>query len=145
MTHDDCEWREAFLDSLRVTGNVSAAARLVGRSRASLYRMRRADPDFASAWQDALEEAVDWLELEALRRAVEGIKEDRFSKGEIVGTITRYSDSLLMFLLKARRPWLYDRRVLRGRQTTTDEDSLDASRAALEEKLDRLANLSAKD
>ena len=145
MTHDDCEWREAFLDSLRVTGNVSAAARLVGRSRASLYRMRRADPDFASAWQDALEEAVDWLELEALRRAVEGIKEDRFSKGEIVGTITRYSDSLLMFLLKARRPWLYDRRVLRGRQTNTDEDSLDASRAALEEKLDRLANLSAKD
>ncbi|WP_438997792.1 hypothetical protein [Candidatus Puniceispirillum sp.] len=145
MTHDDCEWRDAFLDSLRVTGNVSAAARLVGRSRASLYRMRRIDPDFASAWQDALEEAVDWLELEALRRAVEGIKEDRFSKGEIVGTITRYSDSLLMFLLKARRPWLYDRRVLRGGQTNTDEDSFDASRAALEEKLDRLANLSAKD
>ena len=56
MTHDDCEWRQAFLDSLRVTGNVSAAARLVGKARASLYRMRRNDPDFAAAWQDALEE-----------------------------------------------------------------------------------------
>lgn len=115
MTHDDCEWRQAFLDSLRVTGNVSAAARLVGKARASLYRIRRNDPDFAAAWQDALEEAVDWLELEALRCAVEGTEENRFSKGEIVGTITRYSDCLLMFLLKARRPWLMV--VLKAKQT----------------------------
>ena len=107
--------------------------------------MRRNDPDFAAAWQDALEEAVDWLELEALRRAVEGTEENWFSKGEIVGTITRYSDSLLMFLLKARRPWLYDRRVLRSGQNDTDEDSFDALRSALEEKLDRLADLSDKD
>ena len=145
MTHDDCEWRQAFLDSLRVTGNVSAAARLVGKARASLYRMRRNDPDFAAAWQDALEEAVDWLELEALRRTVEGTEENRFSKGEVVGTITRYSDSLLMFLLKARRPWLYDRRVLRSGQNDTDEDSFDALRSALEEKLDRLADPPDKD
>ena len=144
MTHDDYEWRQAFLDSLRVTGNISAAARLVGKSRASLYRMRRNDPDFAVAWHDALEEAVDWLELEALRRAVEGTEESRFSKGKIVGTITRYSDSLLMFLLKARRPWLYDRRVSHGGLTDTDEDSFDVLRSALEEKLDRLADSSDK-
>ena len=60
------------------------------------------------AWADALEEAADRLEMEAFRRAVEGIGEDRFFKGDVVGRVTRYSDRLLMFLLKARRPDRFD-------------------------------------
>ena len=78
-------WQAAFLVSLRQTGNVSAAAR-------------------AAAWADALEEAADRLEMEAFRRAVEGIGEDRYFRGDVVGSVTRNSDRLLMFLLKARRP-----------------------------------------
>lgn len=46
--------------------------------------------------------------MEAFRRAVEGIGEDRFFKGDVVGRVTRYSDRLLMFLLKARRPERFD-------------------------------------
>ena len=52
----------------------------------------------------ALEEAADKLEMEAFRRAVEGIGENTYFRGDVVGSVTRYSDWLLMFLLKAQRP-----------------------------------------
>ena len=97
-------WQEAFLDHLRATGNVSAAARAAGTCRSRCYEWRRRDGVFAAAWADALDEAADRLEMEAFRRAVQGVGEDRFFQGSVVGEVTRYSDSLLMFLLRARRP-----------------------------------------
>ena len=97
-------WQEAFLGHLRETGNVSAAARAAGTCRSRCYEWRRRDPAFVAAWADALEEAADRLEMEAFRRAVKGVGEDRFFQGSVVGEVTRYSDSLLMFLLRARRP-----------------------------------------
>ena len=42
--------------------------------------------------------------MEAFWRAVGGIGEDRYFRGDLVGSVTRYSDRLLMFLLEARRP-----------------------------------------
>jgi len=104
---DAAPWRALFFEMLRKTGNVSAAARHAGRARAQLYHLRKQDTAFAALWDDALEEAADWLELEALRRAMDGTVEGRYFRGEMIGTITRYSDSLLMFLLKARRPLVF--------------------------------------
>ena len=40
---DASHWRFSFLQDLRETGNVSAAARHVGKSRAALYRARKQD------------------------------------------------------------------------------------------------------
>ena len=97
-------WQAAFLHALRQTGNVSAAARAAGTCRSRCYEARQRDRGFAAAWADALEEAADRLEMEAFRRAVEGVGEERFFRGDVVGTVTCYSDRLLMFLLKARRP-----------------------------------------
>ena len=97
-------WQAAFLVSLRQTGNVSAAARAAGTRRSRCYKARQRDRGFATAWADSLEEAADRLEMEAFRRAVEGIGEDRYFRGDVVGSVTRYSDRLLMFFLKARRP-----------------------------------------
>ena len=97
-------WQEAFLVQLRETGNVSAAARAAGTCRWRCYEWRRRDRAFADAWADALEEVADRLEMEAFWRAVSGVGEDRFFQGGAVGEVTRYSDSLLMFLLRARRP-----------------------------------------
>jgi len=91
-THSNADaphWRFVFLKALRNTGNVSAAARTAGKSRALVYRMRKQEQDFADSWDDAIEEAADWLELEALRRAVEGTEEGRYFHGEMIGTITR--------------------------------------------------------
>ena len=135
---DAAPWRALFFEMLRKTGNVSAAARHAGRARAQLYRLRKQDAAFAALWDDALEEAADWLELEALRRAMDGIEEGRYFRGEMIGTITRYSDSLLMFLLKARRPSVFGTSQAHRLISANDEDSLDGLRRELETKMARL-------
>ena len=104
-------WQAAVLFSLRQTGNVSAAARAAGTCRSRCYQARQRDRSFAAAQADALKEAADRLEMEAFWRAVEGIGEDRYFRGDLVGSVTRYSDRLLMFLLEARRPSKFGRRA----------------------------------
>lgn len=47
------------------------------------------------------------LEDEARRRAVDGVDEPVFQGGELVGHVRRYSDRLLEFLLRGRRPTVY--------------------------------------
>jgi hypothetical protein len=100
-------WHDAFLASLRLTGNVSEAARAAEIDRALTYRAREADKAFASAWDDALDEAADALEAEARRRAVDGTEEAVYHQGVVCGTIRKYSDSLLTLLLKAHKPAKY--------------------------------------
>ena len=102
--------RAAFLDELEMSGNVSRAARLIDVSRRSLYDRRAADSEFARAWQDALDAAMDALEEEARRRALEGNEEPVFYQGKPVGRVRKYSDPLLMFLLRAHRPARFDER-----------------------------------
>lgn len=93
-----------FLKALAETGNVSEAARKARLDRSNAYQIRRLDQAFADAWDDALDMAVDILEAEARSRAVEGVEQPRFHQGRICGTVRKYSDSLLMFLLRAHRP-----------------------------------------
>lgn len=68
---------------------------------------RRADEDFAVAWADVEEATTERMEHEAYRRTVDGIERDVFYQGAVVGAEREYSDNLLMFLLKARRPERY--------------------------------------
>lgn len=97
-------WQEKFLKAFAETGVVSDAAKVCGRSRATVYRERDRNEEFAAAWDDANEVAADVLEREAVRRAVEGVDEPVFHAGQEVGAVRRYSDRLLEFLLRARRP-----------------------------------------
>lgn len=83
---------------------MSRAARAVDRSRMGAYKARDVDAQFAEDWDEALLEATDGLHYECYRRAVEGVPEPVFYQGDECGTITRYSDSLLMSLLKAHDP-----------------------------------------
>jgi len=103
--------QEQFLKTLAETGSVATSAALAGTSRTRVYELRKTDPAFASAWEDAEEIAGDRLEEEARRRAVKGVKEPLVSAGKLVRdengqpiTVTRYSDNLLLALLKAHRP-----------------------------------------
>lgn len=100
-------WYAAFLAALRLTGNVSEAARSADMERRSVYNARESDPAFAAAWDDALDEAADALEAEARRRAVDGIEEAVYHQGVPCGTVRKYSDSLLTLLLKAHKPAKY--------------------------------------
>ena len=103
----------AFLKALSLGCTAKKAAAEAGLGLRSLYRMRRVDPLLAARWQaatSALDDTpTDVLELEAQRRAVTGIEKPVFRGGTCVGHTTDYSDSMLMFLLKAKYPEKYDR------------------------------------
>lgn len=99
--------RERFLDALATGVSVAKAALAGGVSRATVYRWREADEAFAQLWDDAYEAGTDALEDEARRRAVEGTQKPVFYKGEVVGHVREYSDTLLAMQLNARRPEKY--------------------------------------
>jgi hypothetical protein len=130
------ERQERFLKSLADTGIVSAAVEISGTSRTRVYQLRKHDSGFASAWDEAEEQAADALEAEAWRRAVEGVPEPLVSSGKVVRdddgqplAIRRYSDNLLLALLKARRPEKFkDRAVVEHDIADGLADRLEAAR-----------------
>ena len=97
-------WKPLFLDTLRGTGNVRLSASNADVARQVAYRARDSSPTFRADWDEALEEARELLEAEARRRAAIGVDEPVYYKGKVVGQIRKYSDNLLMFLLKAHWP-----------------------------------------
>ena len=97
-------WRDRFLASLAKYGNVSAAARSARVTRTYVYDVRKADESFAYAWDTALDDAADAMEYEAWKRAVKGVKKPIYQGGMHVADVQDYSDTLLIFLLKAARP-----------------------------------------
>ena len=62
---------------------------------------------YREAFEDSQEHAVETLEEEARRRAKVGVEQPVFYRGEVAGTVRKYSDILLIFLLKAARPEVY--------------------------------------
>jgi hypothetical protein len=107
------DWRSPFIKALGTCGNITWAATAAGISRQTAYEHKGNDPQFSAAWDEAIDLAVCHLEVEARRRAVEGILKPVFHGGEKVGSIREYSDTLLIFLLKAANPAKYrDGRVV---------------------------------
>lgn len=108
------ERKQIFLRELRRHGIVRAAARAASPATdsptacsSSFYRARNMDPEFAADWDNALAEAAADVELEIHRRAIEGYEEPVYQRGELVGTITRYSDKLLELRAKGLMPDRY--------------------------------------
>jgi len=102
------ERQAAFLRALATTHNVAAAARSVGMSRQSAYRLRarlRGQP-FDMAWDAAFQSAFDRLAEAAMERALNGIEVPHFHKGEQVGTSRRYDERLTIALLAMRERFL---------------------------------------
>lgn len=102
-----------FLAALSRGVSVGGAATEAGLSRSTVYEWRAADAGFAARWDAAVEVGTDALEDEARRRAMRGVETPVHYGGKAVGKIQKYSDALLMFLLRARRPEIY-----RERRTT---------------------------
>lgn len=106
------DWsREAFLAAFEESGMVIEACEMVGIARSTAYLERQRNEDFAIAWADVEERSTERMEREAYRRAVEGTVEPVVSAGKHVTDVRRYSDSLLQFMLKARRPDRYRENV----------------------------------
>ena len=77
---------EEFCIALSEGLSVTAACQRASISKMAAYAWRNADPEFAAAWENALDAGTDVLEDVALKRAQDS------------------SDRLIIFLLKARRP-----------------------------------------
>lgn len=103
----------AFIMNLEAseTADVTKACKDAAVSREYVYRLRSICKAFDRRWQGIYDKITDSLEAEAVRRAMYGVDEDIIFKGELVGTKTVYSDSLLTNLLKARRPDVYGERI----------------------------------
>jgi|SRR3990172_724119 len=105
--------KKDFLEHFRHSGNVSHACRVVGIARKRVYEWRTGDKRFETDFRTAEIEATENLEQEAYRRAVEGTSESVYQGGKRVGVVQKYSDTLLIFLLKGRAPHKYaDRRKI---------------------------------
>lgn len=102
--------KAAFLVAFEQVGTVLHAAAMAGIDRTTHYRWLE-DEEYAKAFAEAEDKAVEALEKEARRRAIEGTEEPVFHNGKIVGGIRKYSDTLLIFLLKGARPQKYRERV----------------------------------
>jgi Homeodomain-like domain len=101
--------KAAVLKRLAEGSSITDAAKAIGRSRRTLHEWRDRDAKFASDWADVLECGADELEAEARRRAVDGVEEPMVSAGKLVCTVRKYSDTLLLALLRAHRPEKFGR------------------------------------
>jgi hypothetical protein len=139
-------WMATFIDHLANGGTVSKACELAVVGRATAYRHRQGDEDFALAWADAEQESTERLEEEAYRRAFHGVRKPVHYQGLVVDFVAEYSDTMIIFLLKARKPDTYrerfDHRHSGGvaRPTLPGGGTLDLSKLEQEEidKLERL-------
>jgi len=65
-------WRKAFLAELAATSNVTASAKAASVSTTCAYDARRKDAAFYRAWQEALCEGYEHLEMSLLQRLRDG-------------------------------------------------------------------------
>ncbi len=100
-----------FLEQLAGCGIVTHACKKARIGRTWAYKRRREDEEFAKAWAEAEEIGINAMEDEAMRRAVQGVERPVFQNGRQVGKLREYSDALMIFLLKGKRPEKYKERV----------------------------------
>lgn len=100
--------QDLFLEGYAKKGTLSGAARYAGIHVSNHHRWIEIDPDYPEQFQAALLEAKELLVEEGRRRALEGVEEPTgWYKGEPGGFVKRYSDSLLIFLIKGAFPDVY--------------------------------------
>lgn len=83
MSNHPYNWKPPFLAALRHMPVVSHACEIVDIERSTAYRAREADPEFAQAWDDAMEAGIDRAEKAAMQRAVDGWEEPVIDKGRL--------------------------------------------------------------
>lgn len=115
------DWAPDFIGAILEGDTVRDACKFAGVDISLPYKRRTIDPEFREAWQEAMEVGTELMEYEAARRAYHGNLEPVFYKGEEVGAVRKYSDVLLMFLLKGRKPDTYrDSSSVTVNQTTNN-------------------------
>jgi hypothetical protein len=103
--------KKKFLEKYLKYYMVEPAAKAAGIERSTVYRWLKKDKDFAEKFEQARRDVLTVLEDEAFRRACKGVAEPVFYKGEECGEVQKFSDRLLITLLKAYAPEKYRERT----------------------------------
>ena len=101
------EQKIKFLDELSQHGVIKYACQKAGLSKKKKKNNYQSDEEFRRLVEDAFVLGAINIEDEAKIRAVEGVEEEVYFKGEMVGTVRKFSDFLLTFLLKGNFPYKY--------------------------------------
>ena len=93
-----------FIAALAGCGSVARAARSVGMTPRSAYRLMDADgaDSFAAAWDEAISIGLERVRVEALERALNGAPVAIFRRGKLVRVEQRHNDRLSIALLAGR-------------------------------------------
>lgn len=86
---------------------VISTCKKIGISRSQYLTWVKEDAQFAADYNQAKEAAIELLESEARRRAYNGVTTTRYTKSGEPYDYTEYSDTLMIFLLKAANPQKY--------------------------------------
>ena len=94
--------QRGFVAALARCGLVGAAAKAVGMTARTAYRLRDRPgaEGFAAAWDRAVGEGLDRARLDAFERAVAGEDVPVFRRGLQVGVRRRHNDRLLIAALR---------------------------------------------
>lgn len=108
----DDDAKAAVLRATYETARPLSAAEALGYSPAAVKRAREDDPEWAVELEAAVALYVEnRLETAADTRAVDGWEEPVYYKGEVQGSIRRFSDTLLIKRLEALSPDKYAKRT----------------------------------
>ncbi len=86
---DTARWRAKFLRALRQVPSVKHACMVAKIDRATVYRHRELDEQFAEEWRAAIQASVDELEHKAFQMALDG------------------DSNLITFMLRCHKPEVY--------------------------------------
>jgi hypothetical protein len=127
------DWKRPFLAALAETSNVARAAKAAGISTSTIYETRRRNRAFAKAWQSALAEGYDNLELELLFLLREG--EIKRAAGAKVGVRT-FDNATAYRLLMVHREAVAKEKAGQANVSAADiRASIEKRMAALRERV----------
>lgn len=98
---------EAFLKAYAQTANITKAAEAAKLDRGLHYHWIDTNPKYQRRFLAAERMAADVIESEAVRRATEGVMEAVYYQGRAVGAVRRYSDGIMLTLLRGFKPQKY--------------------------------------
>jgi len=104
------EQPDELLTLFEDTANITVACKKLRIPRRTHYNWMK-EEGYAKRFDASAKLALGVLEDEANRRATIGVKKNVYYKGLKIDTITEYSDTLLIVLLKALAPEKYKDRV----------------------------------
>lgn len=91
-----------WIKAYRQLGTIGLACDAVNVSREQARDWRKEDPEFKKQFEEANIRITELIERSALNRAIYGVKEPIYQGGQKVGEVQRPSDTLAIFMLKAR-------------------------------------------